>query len=120
MDFLPLFSKVAEVSISLSIVVFFSIASLRYLTASIKRLEAQISTITKEANERYDKLEQRNTAQLNELLRNNQEKDKFVADTILKVTDSIATLTYTNAKAFKNYKNAVENDNIKSESGTLL
>jgi cell division protein FtsB len=120
MDFLPFFSKVAEVSISLSVVVFFSIISLRYLTASIKRLESQISTITKDANERYDKLEQRNTAQLNELLKLSQEKDKFVADTILKVTDSIATLTYTNAKAFKSYKNAVENDNIKSESGTLL
>ena len=68
----------------------------------------------KEANERYDKLEQRNTAQLNELLKMNQDKDKFVSDTILKVSDSIATLTYTNAKAFKSYKNA--NENIKTES----
>jgi predicted transcriptional regulator len=114
MELMPFFAKVAEVSISLSVVVFFSIVSLRYLTAIIKRKEAQIETIINESNQRYDRLEERYTAQQNELLKINHEKDKFVSDTILKVTDSIATLTYTNAKAFKNYKNATENENIKT------
>lgn len=116
MDILPFLTKVGEFSISLSVVVTFSVLSLRYLVAENKRLQSQILTLINESNQRYDKLEERHTTQQNELLIMMQEKDKFVSDMILKVTDSIATLTYTNAKAFKSYKNATENESIKNES----
>lgn len=116
MELIPFLNKIAETSLSLAIVIAFSFFIIRYFISQQKAKDKQISELLKEANERYDRQEERHTAQQNELLKLNQEKDKFITDIILKVTDSIATLTYTNAKAFKSYKNAVENESIKTES----
>jgi hypothetical protein len=117
-------NKIAEQSLLLAVVIGFSIFAFRYLISVIKSKDEiikskdeQIERIINESNKRYDSLEERHVSETKEYLSISQEKDKFLADTILRVTDSIATLTYTNAKVFKSYKNSMsENEkDIKAE-----
>jgi hypothetical protein len=118
MEYIGIITKIAEFSLTLAVVLVFSLMGFRYFIAKEKKKDEEFNRLLKESNERYDRMEERHTLDSNEMLRQLNTKDEFLRETLVKTADAISTLAYTNAKVFKGYKNAISeisesNENVK-------